>query len=457
MERRRKLVIAKVTVVLGAIPLLIWAHASGPDVGKSGVPGESTCMEAGCHLGTPLNGGGGSVQVAFPFGLTYTPGVKQRLTVTVSDPTARVWGFQLTARQSSNARAMAGSFTSTDRFTAVVCGTTPTDGTEIFLDFGQNQNCPQTKPLAYAEHSQQGSSRIRSGSQTYEFEWTPPATDVGNISIYAAGNAANGNGNEMGDHIYTAPAYVLTPRAGGAAPAISANGVQNGASFEPGVVANSWITIKGTNLSATTNTWEKAIVDNRLPTSLDGVNVSVGGKPAYIYFVSATQINALAPDLGTGPMDVAVTNGNGTSQALTANASILMPALFQWPGSQAVATKLDGSWAVKNGTFTGTTTSPAKPGEVIILWTTGLGPTNPPTPVGVVSLLTVQYNVTNTVSVTVGGSPAEVIGAALSGGFAGLYQIAIRVPANAANGDLPVVATVGGAQSPAGVVLAVQR
>src|SRR4051794_32174264 len=107
MERKRKLVIAKVGLVMGTIPLLIWAHASGPDVGKSGVPGESTCNESGCHIGTGLNAGGGSVKVTFPNGLTYSPGVKQPFVVTIADPSQRVWGFQMTARQSANTRTQA--------------------------------------------------------------------------------------------------------------------------------------------------------------------------------------------------------------------------------------------------------------------------------------------------------------------------------------------------------------
>ena len=210
MERRRKLYLGKAAAIMGAIPFLIWAHSSGPDAGKAGVPGESTCAEMGCHVGTPLNGGGGSVSVAFPNGPTYSPGVKQHLKVTITDPTQKVWGFQLTARQTP-VTTDAGAFTSTDQFTALVCGTASLDpNQEQFIDFGQNQVCPASTPRTYIEHTKAGSSRIRSGSQTYEFDWTPPATNVGNISIYVAGNAANGNTNETGDHIYTA-SYTLTP------------------------------------------------------------------------------------------------------------------------------------------------------------------------------------------------------------------------------------------------------
>ena len=74
-----------------------------------------------------------------------------------------------------------------------------------------------------------------------------------------------------------------------------------------------------------------------------------------------------------------------------------------------------------------------------------------------VTLPSVLYSVANPVTLTVGGIPADVVGAALSSGYVGLYQIAIVVPASAPNGDLPVVATVSGAQSPTGVVLTVQR
>lgn len=58
---------------------------------------------------------------------------------------------------------------------------------------------------------------------------------------------------------------------------------------------------------------------------------------------------------------------------------------------------------------------------------------------------------------TVGGLPAQVLGAALSPGSAGLYQVNITLPASLANGDYPVVATAGGVQSPSGVKLTVQQ
>jgi uncharacterized protein (TIGR03437 family) len=458
MQRNRKVIWGKTAAIMGAIPLLIWAHQSGPDVGKAGVPGESTCTESQCHVGTGLNAGGGSVTVTFPNnGTTYVPGVKQHLVVTITDSKQRAWGFQLTARQAPpNTKTMAGTFASTDVYTAIVCGANATDPTERFIDFGENQVCPTSKPLTYIEHTRLGAIRIVPGSETYEFDWTPPATNVGNVMIYVAGNAANGNGAVDGDHIYTA-SYTLTPTTAGSGPSITA--VTSGASFQPGVSANSWITITGTNLSPTTNTWDKAIVNGKLPTTLDGVGVKVGGKDAYINYISPTQINAVAPDVGSGSMQVTVATPSGTSAAVTASSNPLMPAFFLWPGSQAVATHTDGTWSVKNGTFAGVTTVAAKPGEYVVLWGTGFGPTSPPITPGQQTPSNQIYVTSNTVTATVNGAPAVVYGstAALAPGFAGLYQLAVQIPDNAPDGDLPLAISIGGAQSPTGVVITVKH
>jgi uncharacterized protein (TIGR03437 family) len=456
MERKRNLYVVKVIVILGTLPLLLWAFSAGPDAGKAGVPGESTCTESGCHTGTALNGGGGSVKVTFPGGLTYAPGVKQHLAVTIADPAQKMWGFQLTARPSNDSTTQAGSFTSTDGFTAVVCGSPNLDiFKEVYIDFGKNQNCPAATPLAYIEHTQNGSGRLQTGSQTYEFDWTPPASTVGNITIYVAGNAANANGQQTGDHIYTAT-YTLAPASAGNNPTIDAGGIVNGASFQPGIVPGSWLTIKGSNLAPKTDTWDNAIVNGVLPTTLDGVSVTVGSKPAYVYFISPGQINVQAPDVGTGPVPVTVTTPSGTSSALTADVVAQAPAFFLWPGNQAVATRQDASLAVKNGTFAGAATVAAKPGDVLILWGTGFGPTTPTVVAGIQVPGDKLYS-TNPVSIKIGTAEAQVFGAALSPGFAGLYQVAIQVPASMADGDYSLKATVSGVSSPDGVTLSVKK
>ena len=457
MERQRKLLFTKIGVVMGAIPFLLWAYEYGPDPGYCGVPGEgASCATAGCHTGT-ANTFSGSVSVAFPNGNTYTPGVKQHLVVTIADPatTQKSWGFQLTARPSNAPKTMAGSFVSTDQFTTEMCASSTNLANFQEMKSGGSQTCPANMTLAYIEHDLAGSQRIQTGSQTYGFDWTPPSTDVGNIVIYVAGNAANGDLTMNGDHIYT-KTYTLTPVAAGPAPAISTNGVVNGASFQSGVVAGSWISILGSNLSAVTDTWDKAIVSGKLPTTLDGVSVSVGSKDAVVSFVSPTQINVQAPDIGLGPVPVTVTVNGQTSAASTVTVVQQQPAFFLLPGSQPVATRQDGSLALKNGTYSGVTTVAAKPGDVLILWATGFGPTTPTVPAGIQVPADKQYNC-SPVTISLGSASPQVFGCALSPGYAGLYQVAIQVPGSMADGDYPIKATVNGTSSPDGVILSVKK
>ncbi|HWC96215.1 MAG TPA: IPT/TIG domain-containing protein [Candidatus Sulfopaludibacter sp.] len=244
---------------------------------------------------------------------------------------------------------------------------------------------------------------------------------------------------------------------GGAVPVISANGIQNGASFQPGIAANSWTTILGADLAPKTDNWNSSIVNGQLPTSLDGVKVTMGGKPAYIYYISSTQLNVLAPDLSPGPVTVTVTTPSGTSAAVTVNAATYGPAFFLWPGNQPVATRTDYSLVDKAGTFSKSGDPSAKPGDTIILWATGFGPTTPSTPPGQVVPGDQAYSTMTLPTVLIDNVSALVYGAALAPGSAGLYQIAIQVPASLGAGDWPILATVGGVTSPSGVLLTVSH
>ena len=100
-------------------------------------------------------------------------------------------------------------------------------------------------------------------------------------------------------------------------------------------------------------------------------------------------------------------------------------------------------------------TVPAKPGDTLILWGTGFGPTTPAAPVGQDPVAGVLYYTADTVTVTVGGINANVIYSVLSG-YAGLYQIAIQVP-SIPKGDQPIVATVGGVSSPSTTLITIEE
>jgi uncharacterized protein (TIGR03437 family) len=249
----------------------------------------------------------------------------------------------------------------------------------------------------------------------------------------------------------------VTPAPGSAPPSISSDGIVHGATFQPGIVANSWATVLGTNLGAVTDTWANSIVNGKLPTTLDGVSVTVGGKPAYIFYLSPGQINFLVPDAAPGSTPVTVTTPAGVSSTFTVTVAQYGPAFFAWPNNQPVATRQDFTFAIRDASFPGVTTVPAKPGDVIILWGTGFGPTLPSAPAGSQVPGDRTYTTSTPPTVTINNIQATVFGAALAPGFAGLYQVAVQVPASLTDGDFPIVASIGGVSSPAGIVLSVRR
>jgi uncharacterized protein (TIGR03437 family) len=93
------------------------------------------------------------------------------------------------------------------------------------------------------------------------------------------------------------------------------------------------------------------------------------------------------------------------------------------------------------------------PGDIVELYATGFGPTNPGPPGGQVFFG--AYATTTPVAVTIGGINAAVIFAGLSS--VGLYQLNVAVPVGLLNGDAAVVATVGGFQSQSGLFIPVQH
>ncbi len=451
MTRGNKIVLAKVTFIL-AVPVLIYAYAEGPPVGVAGVPGEfGTCTY--CHSS---GSGSGSVKVTFPNGLTYAAGATQHLIVTVADPAQQRWGFELTARQANDPTAQAGSFIpGSDGFTQTVC-------VDKAFQSAAAGPCISSMPLEYIEHTGNGTRPGQQGSADFAFDWTPPSATAGSIVVYVTANAANGDGNTGGDHIY-ATSYTLKPASTVNRPAIAKTaGVVNGASFQAGICAGSWVTIQGTKLANSSRTWRTSeIVNGKLPTQLDGVSVQINGKPAYVEYISPTQINVQAPsDTALGPVNVQVTNNGVTGDPVTAQLEAASPAFFLWESKYAVATRADYSWVGPPNLFPNATTVPAKPGDVIILWGTGFGATNPAVSAGIIPATATPGKVGTVVkppTVLIGGITAKVISAVLSPQNAGLYQIAVTIPANVGLGDQSVVVESAGFHSPSGVYINVAQ
>jgi uncharacterized protein (TIGR03437 family) len=247
--------------------------------------------------------------------------------------------------------------------------------------------------------------------------------------------------------------------ASGPLPAIAPDGVVSAAGYQATISPGSWVAIYGQNLAPDTRTWRADEIHNGvLPTELDGVSVTIDGKAAAVYYISPTQISALVPNsASSGLVQVYVTSSAGSSVPSFVTIAQAAPALFEWRGTNgqafAVATYTDFRHAGDPAVLADPTATPVKPGDTIILWGTGFGPTDPPTGDG---LATQPAKLADAPEVTIGGMPADYIGGAVTPGFAGLYEIAVRVP-DVPDGAQVVVVTTGGMSSPANVYLSVSH
>jgi uncharacterized protein (TIGR03118 family) len=228
--------------------------------------------------------------------------------------------------------------------------------------------------------------------------------------------------------------------------------VVNAANALAEVAPNTVISVIGGSLAPTTRSWAGSdFKGNQMPTSLDGVSVTVNGAAAYPFFVSPRQINVLtATNMPVGsPVQVVVNDNGMTSTSILVPTSPFGPAFFMQSGNKyAVAQHGDGTLV---GPTAGTV-SPARAGETIALYATGLGTTNPATPNG--QTLSGALLLAAPATVLIDGVPAGVSYAGLIA--PGVYQVNAAVPAGLSAGDHNINVVVGGYPSPGGVFIAVQ-
>lgn len=161
--------------------------SSQPPSNYSGAPGGGICRD--CHNSFALNSGGGGVTVnGLPS--TFQPGQTYPFSITISHGTAdrTRWGFEINARNAANTGI--GTFASSNPNAAL------DGGPSEIAHFGAVFTAP-------------------SASYTYtNLSWTAPATinnGDNSVTFYIAGNAANGNGNNQGDYIYSNTAFITLP------------------------------------------------------------------------------------------------------------------------------------------------------------------------------------------------------------------------------------------------------
>ena len=200
-----------VSIVLAAIGCYLFGnrnfvHAKispGPPLGFTNAPGEGNCT--GCHYTFLLNSGAGKIEIT---GLptSYAVGQSYPVTVTLSHPTARAWGFELTALDANGTSSTVG--------TLVAASATTTLKRES-SDSGQQRTY-------FSHNGEAGIAQGKTGSNSWSFLWTAPASAIGDVTFYAVGNAANNQVSPEDDYIYTTSVKVLSPTAANRPPSFSA-------------------------------------------------------------------------------------------------------------------------------------------------------------------------------------------------------------------------------------------
>lgn len=226
---------------------------------------------------------------------------------------------------------------------------------------------------------------------------------------------------------------------------IASGGIVNAGSFLQGLTDGSWMSIFGDDLAAETRTWQLEDFDGpRFPLSVAGVQVKVDGKPAAIHFASPGQVNFQAPSgLTKGWVLVEMSTPYGSDQAY-AYVSKENPGFFQVDAEgQVAALHADGRAVGRftEGPYVNAFT-PAKPGDVVAIFGTGFGPTDPDVKSGEIFQGAAELIAKGAVRVSVGGVEADVAFIGLSG--AGLNQLNIRIP-NLPKGDHDIQAVIDGA------------
>ncbi|CAN5423564.1 hypothetical protein BH09BAC5_BH09BAC5_18240 [soil metagenome] len=242
----------KTTAIIALFGLAVISVTSSFDTlsnngiaGKTGSPGESTC-NISCHTGSVINDGTGSITISSANNPTwqYMPGDTYNIDVTVSRASNSLFGVDVECLTAVSPQQNAGTLIITNTTQTVI-----------------KTNTVSSVSRRNVVHKLNGGTG--SGSHTFSFKWVSPTTNVGNVTFYATGNAANNNNSQSGDHIYKLT-QVVTPAAGAGINNNSEN--SNGLSVFPNPAHD--------NLSVSYNAEAGEEVSIRL-ISIDGKIVSV--------------------------------------------------------------------------------------------------------------------------------------------------------------------------------------
>lgn len=220
------------------------------------------------------------------------------------------------------------------------------------------------------------------------------------------------------------------------------------------IAQNTFMVVSGQNLAPDTRIWQSSdFVNNQMPTALDGVSVSVDGKPAFIYYISPMQVNVLTPlDSTIGTVQVQLKTNAGSSGMIPVQLQAQAPGFYQFlPSAYVAATHANGALIGPTSLYPGQST-PAQADETVQIFANGFGQTTPPIVNGAIRQ---SGNLPVLPTVTIGGVAAKVVFAGVTA--PGLYQLNVVIPKNLPAGDNSIVATYNGASTQSGALISISN
>jgi uncharacterized protein (TIGR03437 family) len=264
-----------------------------------------------------------------------------------------------------------------------------------------------------------------SGSYSEDSAGDPEGTQRYATGMAGAIRIGSGRGPNLGISL-----ALKAPEFSGPGVFLNPAGVVNAASSAPfttGLTRGQFITLYGTNLAPGIEVASAF----PFPEELNGVRVTINGRRAPVYSVAPTQISVVVPystELSIARIEVE--NNGETSNAVTVFMNRTAPGVFTIPpGGIGDAAGLHADFSLVEPS------SPARPGEIVALYVTGLGEVLPPVPAGHAAPASPLSIIVNPLSVFIDGRPARIAFAGLAPTLAGLYQINAEIPAGTGTGD----------------------
>jgi uncharacterized protein (TIGR03437 family) len=251
--------------------------------------------------------------------------------------------------------------------------------------------------------------------------------------------------------------YVLTPvPLVGNKPLFVSSGMVDGASAQPGALTPGKIVVLyGSRLGPAALAGAAIGGDGKVATDTGGTQVLFDGVAAPILYTSSGQVAAVVPYAVDGKPGTQVQVRNGS----LASDSVAMPVTAVAPSIFSVDLSGTGPAAVINedGLTVNSSRTPAAKGSYVSIYATGEGQTNPGGIDGRIAGGGSLPKPVREVQAWVDGKPAEVqYAGAAPGAVAGLFQVNVRIPLNAASGAVPIEIHVGAASTQAGMTVAVK-